>query len=101
MLCYKDMSFCSASYKEAEKPCIYTECFRHLSKVPENLPDYMPVAVSDFLKHVRIINMRKFEIGDNVLIRTDLVVGQVYKTDSGAPRAYFTKQMTKYKGKNY
>lgn len=22
MLCYKDMSFCSASYKEAEKPCI-------------------------------------------------------------------------------
>ena len=40
MLCYKDMSFCSASYKEAEKPCIYTECFRHLSKVPENLPDY-------------------------------------------------------------
>lgn len=26
MLCYKDMSFCSASYKEAEKPCICTEC---------------------------------------------------------------------------
>lgn len=46
MLCYKDMSFCSASYKEAEKPCICTECFRHLSKVP----DYMPVAVSDFSK---------------------------------------------------
>ena len=43
--------------------------------------------------------MRKFEIGDNVLIRTDLVVNQIYKTDSGAPRAYFTKQMTKYKGK--
>lgn len=41
MLCYKDMSYCSASYKEAEKPCICTECFRHLSKVPENLPDYM------------------------------------------------------------
>lgn len=26
MLCYKDMSCCSASYKEAEKPCICTEC---------------------------------------------------------------------------
>ena len=50
MLCYKDMSFCSASYKEAEKPCIYTECFRHLSKVPENLPDYMPIAIPDFSK---------------------------------------------------
>ena len=50
MLCYKDMSFCSASYKEAEKPCIYTECFRLLSKVAEYLPDYMPRAISDFSK---------------------------------------------------
>lgn len=43
--------------------------------------------------------MRNYEIGDNVLIRTDLVVNQIYKTDNGAPRAYFAKQMTKYKGK--
>lgn len=43
--------------------------------------------------------MRNYEIGDNVLIRTDLVVNQIYKTDGGAPRAYFAKQMTKYKGK--
>jgi hypothetical protein len=43
--------------------------------------------------------MREFKIGDSVLIRTDLVVGQVYRTNNGAPRAYFAKQMTKYKGK--
>ena len=43
--------------------------------------------------------MRNYEIGDSVLIRTDLVVNQVYRTDNGAPRAYFAKQMTKYKGK--
>lgn len=43
--------------------------------------------------------MREFKIGDSVLIRTDLVVNQVYRTNNGAPRAYFAKQMTKYKGK--
>ena len=43
--------------------------------------------------------MREFKIGDSVLIRTDLVVNHVYRTNNGAPRAYFAKQMTKYKGK--
>nr|DAF66507.1 MAG TPA: Ribosomal protein L21e [Caudoviricetes sp.] len=43
--------------------------------------------------------MREFKIGDSVLIRTDLVVNHVYRTNNGAPHAYFAKQMTKYKGK--
>lgn len=43
--------------------------------------------------------MRKFKIGESVLIRTDLVVGQVYRTNNGAPQAYFAEQMTIYKGK--
>lgn len=45
--------------------------------------------------------MREFKIGDSVLIRTDLVVNHVYRTNNGAPRAYFAKQMTKYKGRIY
>jgi hypothetical protein len=43
--------------------------------------------------------MGKFKIGESVLIRTDLVVGQVYRTSNGAPQAYFAEQMTIYKGK--
>lgn len=43
--------------------------------------------------------MRKFKIGESILIRTDLVVGQVYRTNNGAPQAYFAEQMTTYKGK--
>lgn len=43
--------------------------------------------------------MRKFKIGESVLIRTDLAVGQVYRTNNGAPQAYFAEQMTIYKGK--
>lgn len=42
--------------------------------------------------------MRKFKIGESVLIRTDLAVGQVYRTNNGAPQAYFAEQMTIYKG---
>ena len=30
--------------------------------------------------------MGKFKIGESVLIRTDLVVGQVYRTNNGAPQ---------------
>lgn len=43
--------------------------------------------------------MGKFKIGESVLIRTDLVVGQLYGTNNKVPRVYFTEQMAIYKGK--
>lgn len=36
--------------------------------------------------------MRNYEIGDSVLIRTDLVVNHVYRTNNGVPRAYFANK---------
>lgn len=43
--------------------------------------------------------MRKFKIGDNVLIRTDLVKSVFYKNENGQETVWFAKEMEEYKGK--
>ena len=43
--------------------------------------------------------MKKFEIGDSVLIKTDLVKSTLYSNEKGQKTVWFTKEMEEYKGK--
>lgn len=47
MITYRDMTFCE------RKDCPNVKCTRHLSNVPDKLPEYMGVAMSDFAGKMR------------------------------------------------
>lgn len=53
MMCYRDKTYCMASSEKLSKQygikyCGNTTCWRHASEIPDNLPEYLPVAWSDF-----------------------------------------------------
>lgn len=53
MMCYKDKTYCMASSdymckKYDIKYCNNTDCWRHASEIPDDLPEWEPVAWSDF-----------------------------------------------------
>ena len=47
MMCYRDICFCLASNKfyEGEK-CVNSDCMRHASTIPDNLPEWELFAYS-------------------------------------------------------
>ena len=50
MMCYRDKTYCMASSEKLSKQygikyCGNTTCWRHVSEIPDNLPDYLPIAM--------------------------------------------------------
>lgn len=49
MMSYRDICFCLASRKMYEgKKCVNSDCIRHASQIPNNLPEWELIAWSDF-----------------------------------------------------
>lgn len=57
-MCYKDKTYCMASSEQLSKQygieyCNNTKCWRHAIEIPKDLPEWEPVAWSDFSKRCK------------------------------------------------